>query len=116
MPEKKKEFAPVPNWLLCRKEVTSTGKLLYGRITQYVGKNGTAWPSIRVLAEELGVVERQIKRVIQELEGKKLIKVTRPKDGVSTSYYSILGHPWMKQHKKNGAVNGKSQGNPSSFK
>lgn len=91
-------FAPVYNWILCRKELTNLAKLLYGRLKQFAGKENKAWPSVTTLAEALGKSVRQVQNTIKELERHKLIQVDRPTDGIGTSYYYFLDHPWMKQH------------------
>ncbi|HUJ08556.1 MAG TPA: hypothetical protein VL171_00880 [Verrucomicrobiae bacterium] len=46
-------FAPAPNWLLRRREVSTTAKLVYAGLAQYAGTQGVAYPSLGRLAGEL---------------------------------------------------------------
>jgi len=86
-------FAPVPNWLLHRPEVSPGAKLAYARLKQYGGRNGTAWPSLTTLGREVGVSRRQAKRYVAELRALKLITSARTGEHASNSY-RLLAHPW----------------------
>lgn len=68
----------IPNWLLQHKELSSTAKLCYARLAQYMGKDGKCYPTHEQLSNEIGVCPRQIARVLKELETKDFIKVVRP--------------------------------------
>ncbi len=86
-------FAPVPNWLMRRAEVSATGKLIYGRLRQYATTSGQAWPSHKTLAKEVGVSRRQVINVVAELEEAKLVVVTRSNN--QSNRYSLPEHEWM---------------------
>lgn len=86
-------FAPVPNWLMRRTEVTATGKLIYGRLRQYAAASGQAWPSYKTLAKEVGVSRRQVINVVAELEEAKLVVVTLHDH--KSNHYSLPKHEWM---------------------
>lgn len=86
--------AYVPNWLLMRPEVSAGAKLCYGRLMQYAGKSGACFPRQGLLAEELGVQERQARRYVHELESFKLVQSVQT--GVQkANTYLFLRHPWM---------------------
>jgi hypothetical protein len=83
-------FAPVPNWLLRRRDVGAPAKLLYGRLAQYAGKNGQAYPSLSTLATEIGIDRRNIIRHQHTLESKGLLRIER-KTGVGNLYHLLTG-------------------------
>src|ERR1043166_6973286 len=87
-------FAPCPNWLLCRREVSSTAKNLYARLLQYQAGDGNAWPSYDTLASEIGISRRQAINVLKELERHGLVKVTRRRN--RSNIYQLPPHPWAK--------------------
>jgi len=84
----------VPNWLMCRTEVSPGAKLLYGRLCQHAGKDGTCYPGQDTLAAELGVGERQVRHYLTELVGHSLLAVKRLGLGRTNRYLFPL-HPWM---------------------
>jgi hypothetical protein len=84
----------VPNWLLCRPEVSPGAKLCYSRLCQYSGKRGLCYPGQETLASELGVSARQIRTYLKELQNHELIEVQR--NGLQkTNDYHFLVHQWM---------------------
>jgi hypothetical protein len=87
-------FAPVPNWLLERHELSAGAKLCYARLIQHAGHKGVAWPRQWTLGEELGTNDRQVRRWIEELEQLELIEVEREEYG-GINHYFFLKHPWM---------------------
>lgn len=86
----------IPNCIARDKNLTSTAKLCWGRLAQYGGRGGIAWPSQEVLAEEVGVGVRQIARLIEELEDYGLIARIKPtgadKLAHKTDRYVFLWH------------------------
>jgi hypothetical protein len=89
-------FSPVPNWLMCRPEISFGAKCLYARLRQYAGKNNEVFPKICTLAKELGTSERSVGRYIRELEKISLIQSVRRGQGRSNTY-SFLSHIWQYQ-------------------
>ncbi len=86
-------FAPVPNWLLRRREVNDGTKLVFGRLCQYCGGERTCFPKQATLAAELGKSERTIRDHLAELEKHGLIR--RVQRGFARSnVYELLAHPW----------------------
>lgn len=87
-------FAPLFNWLLCRKEISFGSKVVYARLAQYAGENGIARPKQEILAKEIGIEERQLRTYINELESHSLIEVERTGQGQANLYH-FLYHPWI---------------------
>ncbi len=84
----------IPNWLLCRPEVSGGAKLAYARLCQFSGRDGLCFPKQSTLAAELGVAERTIRNHLRELEEFQLIEVDQP--GLRQSNrYAFLAHSWM---------------------
>ncbi len=88
----------VPNWLLRRIEISSTAKLAYGRLIQYAGKDGLAYPSYATMARELAVSSRQAIRLIGELTQAGLLAAVsreRGDGGATSNAYQFVDHIWM---------------------
>jgi hypothetical protein len=84
---------------VCKYRGLSAGaKLIYGRLCRYAGENGSAYPAISSLANEIGIRETQARAYIKELEKKRFIEVDREnrryrKDGSGGSnFYFFLWH------------------------
>jgi hypothetical protein len=88
-------FAPIPNWLLRRWEVSHGAKLAYGRLRQYAGRSGSAYPTIRSLAVELGVSYARAKAYLGELRDHGLIRVGLRREKGRSSTYTFPGHAWQ---------------------
>ncbi|TAL62096.1 MAG: helix-turn-helix domain-containing protein [Bacteroidetes bacterium] len=67
----------IPNSIAKSKLLSSNDKLLYGRLLQYAGKNGIAFPKQETIAVEIGISCRQVKRSIRKLMELKLISIVR---------------------------------------
>lgn len=86
----------IPNWLLCRKEISQGAKLCYARLGQYSGENGICNPRQSTVADDLGVSERQVNAYISELCKFRLLTTKRNGLGQSNSY-SFIWHEWITQ-------------------
>lgn len=86
--------AMVPNWLLCRVEISQGAKLCWARLAQFAGKDGECYPKQETLAAELGVSERQARSYVRELEEFALLEATQHGLGTSNSY-AFLDHAWI---------------------
>lgn len=84
----------VPNWLLCRREISSSAKLLYARLCQHAGEDGKAFPGGEKLAEEIGASVPTVRRLVAELKEAGLIEVKIEKYGETARYY-FLDHEWI---------------------
>lgn len=68
----------IPNYIMIRKDLTATDKLLFARLSQYAGKSGECYPKQETIAEELGCSQSAVKLSIKRLVEMKLIKVIKP--------------------------------------
>ena len=64
----------IPEALVKAKGLSAGAKMTYGRLTRYAGQNGVCFPSVRTLAAEIGMSERQPQRYLSELEKNQLIR------------------------------------------
>src|SRR5690606_17369286 len=88
-------FAPIPNSILCRTDLSHGAKLCCARLIQYAGRDTKAYPRLDTLADELGMSVRAVQRFLTELESHNLIKTQRRGRGQSNMYLldaSILVH------------------------
>ena len=92
----------IPNWLMCRPEVSQGAKLAYGRLAQFGGRAGRCFPMQESLGKELGVRGRMARNYIRELESFHLIESVQHGNCTSNEYH-FLDHPWM--HDKNNETN-----------
>lgn len=85
----------IPNAISRSTELSSTAKLVFGKLCQYAGQNGQAYPSYKTLAGDVGVERRQAIRAVKELVDYGLIKpVGRRKGdgGFTSNIYAFLWH------------------------
>jgi len=66
------------NTVMRRTDLSSTAKLLWGRLSQFAGRNGQCYPTQYRLSEELGCTLRTILRALKELEKADLIRRKSP--------------------------------------
>ena len=88
-------FAPIPNEILRRKDLSHGAKLCCARLIQYAGKDGKAFPKLTTLVDELGMSKRAVQRFLIELEENNLITPHRRGRGQSNMYVldkSIIIH------------------------
>jgi len=88
--------AMVPNWLLCRTEVSQGAKLCYARLAQYGGEDGHCFPKQDTLAVELGISTRQARGYLAELAQFSLIESEQHGLCRANNYY-FLDHPWIRE-------------------
>jgi hypothetical protein len=77
----------IPNTLLRYHKLSHGAKIVWGRLAQYAGENGEAYPKISSLADETGMSDRQVKTYLKELREHKLIKSDRT--GSSNKYHFL---------------------------
>jgi hypothetical protein len=70
----------IPNSIFKTNLLTTTDKLLYGKLMQYAGKNGMARPRQKTIAINMNLSTRQVKRSINRLVQLKLISIIRSKE------------------------------------
>jgi DNA-binding transcriptional regulator YhcF (GntR family) len=64
----------IPEVLARSDRISAGAKLAWGRLARYAGENGQCYPSVKTLASEIGVGERQTQKYLVELEKAKLIR------------------------------------------
>lgn len=88
----------IPCWLIQvpSKLLSTSAKMLYGRLSQWCNETGEAFRSAPQLAQELGISIRQIERHIKELKDIGLIKTFQKQAG-GQNHFSFSYHPWMQE-------------------
>jgi len=66
------------NTVMRRTDLSPIAKLLWGRLSQFAGRNGQCYPTQYTLSLELGCVPRTILRGLKELENAGLIRRKSP--------------------------------------
>jgi hypothetical protein len=82
-----------PQWLLVRKEIPTTAKLVYARLVQYQGVHRRpVFPAHTTLAHELGCSVTAVRSSLKTLQAKGLIvsEATR-----TVNVYRFLDHEWI---------------------
>jgi DNA-binding transcriptional ArsR family regulator len=67
----------VPEQLLASRLVSPGAKLAYAQLARHAGSGGRCFPRQAILAEALGVSERQVRRYIRQLERAGLLRTMR---------------------------------------
>ena len=62
-------------WL--RQVKNPSAKLILIALARYANKQGVCWPSIETLSGDTGISERQIMRIIKDLEATAIVAVHR---------------------------------------
>ena len=65
-------FAPIPNEILRRKDLSHGAKLCCARLIQYAGKDGKAFPKLSTLGDELGMSKRAFFGIVWAAAAEKL--------------------------------------------
>jgi len=94
-----KPFAPftmftgsiIPDCVMESTKISSSSKLLLGKLFQHAGKKDHCWPSRETLSKELGTVTSTLDNQIRELKELGLI-TTHKERSQSSSTYTILYH------------------------
>ncbi len=90
----------VPNSIARSTTLSSTAKLVFGRLCQYAGRDGCAFPSYRTIGGEVGISQRQAIRAIGELASFGLIAVEsyeRSDGGSGSNRYRFLWHSILEE-------------------
>jgi len=87
-------FAVVPEWVIDHAEIGDGAFRLYAVLRRYADKGGKAWPSIGTLSDRLNKGERQVRRLMRELEDAGAVRVhPRYEDGrQSSNIYMVVSH------------------------
>jgi hypothetical protein len=94
----------IPNAISQCPDLSAAAKLVYGRLCQYAGRNGEAFPKQTTLADEVGLQRRRVQQVLEELETFGLIESSVPKGAKklmhATNRYYFLEHKILKDSTK----------------
>lgn len=71
---RKRDWFWVENDLIDREDLTIYEKMIYMTLVRHSNENSICFPSYRTIAQKSGCSERQAKKVVKDLEKKKLIK------------------------------------------
>ncbi|EGT4537005.1 TPA: conserved phage C-terminal domain-containing protein [Clostridioides difficile] len=71
---RKRDWFWVENNLIDREDLTIYEKMIYMTLVRHSNENSICFPSYRTIAQKSGCSERQAKKVVKDLEKKKLIK------------------------------------------
>lgn len=80
-------FAAVPRAVLRDSKLSPSQKTLYSLLLDYAWQDGECFPGQNTLARDMGLEERQIRRIITSLKVAKLITTKRPGLGQPNVYY-----------------------------
>ena len=87
-------FAVVPMDVLERKDLNANAKLLYGEITGLTKRNGYCSATDKYIADRIGLSKKSIQKLMQELEGKELIR--RDTNKTARGTYRRIYLTWRK--------------------
>lgn len=85
----------IPDAIARRNDLSPTAKLIFGKLCQFAGKKGQAYPSYSTLADEVGVERRQAMRGVKELVEFGLIRPegqVKENGGYASNLYVFLWH------------------------
>ncbi|HGM3371794.1 conserved phage C-terminal domain-containing protein [Clostridioides difficile] len=71
---RKRDWFWVENDLIDREDLTIYEKMIYITLVRHSNENSICFPSYRTIAQKSGCSERQAKKIVKDLEKKKLIK------------------------------------------
>jgi DNA-binding transcriptional MocR family regulator len=88
-------------------KISAGAKLAYGRLVRYAGQDGDCHPSVKTLANEIGLGERQTQRYLGELERNGFIRSSARFRGANirdTNGYFFLWHETFVGSMRNSAT------------
>ncbi len=87
----------IPKWLLRRTDLSQAAKLLYVRIADSCGEDGSFIPDFDLISQEQGVTTRQIQRYMKELVCANFVQINRYGKGRKPTY-KFLYHDSLVDH------------------
>ena len=91
-----KDFTPVPDSIMRRRNLMFGARCLFGRLERYAYKTGKCYPSLPRLATELGTSPDSIKRFVTQLKTAGLVRVAKTGLGRGNSTNYVLCSPQEK--------------------
>ena len=68
----------IPSAVARNSELKPISKIIYGRLCQFAGSRGVAFPSLETLGNETGLNVSTVRKALLQLEGLKFIEIRRP--------------------------------------
>jgi Helix-turn-helix domain len=94
-----KGWTGVPNFILEAKDVSVGAKLTYAMLLKYAREDDYCFPGQATLARDMGCAERSVGTYLKELQGAKLIDITRRGQGRPNLYtVHLKASFWRKSH------------------
>jgi len=95
MSNKQDKKRPIWVQVLLDKSISPAGRLVFSYLFWRQGSNGSSWPSQFMIAEDLGLTRRSVRKITKRLEDRSYIQVIRPENPGRGQYlqYSILDPP-----------------------
>jgi hypothetical protein len=95
-----KEYLLIPKALARRKGFSPGAKLVYGILIKFAGKSGDCFPSMKAIADDLGITERWAREHVGELVKGGLLQKQRGGRGRSNRY-EFIWRDWLNQPDRN---------------
>lgn len=86
--------ALVPERVAASTELSMTAKLCYGHLVRRAGERDQCWPSIRDIAQHIGVSERHAMRALEELKDAELIRSAPRNDPSGRQTSNVYEFTW----------------------
>jgi hypothetical protein len=89
----------IPEGLVRCHWISAGAKLAWGRLARYAGEDGRCYPTVKTLAAEIGLGERQGQKYVAELERARLIRRVRRFDqrAQTSNEFEFLWHGMFAQ-------------------
>ena len=87
-----KDFTPIPDSIMRRRNLTFGAKCLWGRLDRYGQKSGRVYPSLLTFATELGTSIDSIRRFLAQLKDASLVRVVKAGLGRGNSTNYVLSN------------------------
>ena len=94
----------IPEGLARCNWISAGAKLAWGRLARYAGEDGRCYPTVKNLAAEIGLGERQGQKYVAELERASLIRRVSRFDqrGQISNEFEFLWHEMFTQRESDG--------------
>lgn len=88
----KSNYVKVPLWLLERRDIEASDKLIYAKLRDREGENGVSWPGQRCIGRDTGLGTGTVWRAVNRLVAAGLLEVVRAgsKGGKRTNRYIVI--------------------------
>ncbi len=95
-------YYPVRGNIACRRDLSSSAKLMLAYIHFRIGGNWYAWPGQREIADHLGMDRKTVQRALAELAGKGLLEIVRGGPHYTSQYFERSTPQEARANQENG--------------